>query len=61
MAHPGTERIARSLGEGEPLEGFSASKLRNYYLLNPEEAGEKHTVTCARSYRQPFSTDESTP
>src|SRR5262245_15625357 len=36
------EALARSLGDGEPLEGFSARKLRNYYLLNPEEVGEKH-------------------
>jgi uncharacterized protein with ParB-like and HNH nuclease domain/predicted transport protein len=36
------EALARSLGENEPLEGFSARKLRNYYLLNPEESGEKH-------------------
>src|SRR5512136_1460888 len=36
------EALARSLGEAEPLEGFSARKLRNYYLLNPEEAEEKH-------------------
>jgi len=27
---------------GEPLEGFSARKLRNYYLLNPDEEGERH-------------------
>lgn len=26
----------------EPLDGFSPRKLRNYYLLNPEEEGEKH-------------------
>ncbi len=36
------EALARSLGESEPLEGFSARKLRNYYLLNPEETREKH-------------------
>lgn len=36
------EALARTLGDSEPLEGFSARKLRNYYLLNPEEAGEKH-------------------
>jgi len=36
------EALARSLGESEPLDGFSARKLRNYYMLNPEEAGEKH-------------------
>jgi uncharacterized protein with ParB-like and HNH nuclease domain/predicted transport protein len=35
------EALARSLGESEPLEGFSARKLRNYYLLNPEESAEK--------------------
>ena len=34
------EALARSLGESEPLEGFSAKKLRNYYLLNPLEDGE---------------------
>lgn len=26
----------------EPLDGFSPRKLRNYYLLNPEEEGERH-------------------
>jgi len=26
----------------EPVEGFSPQKLRNYYLFNPEESGEKH-------------------
>ena len=26
----------------EPLDGFSARKLRNYYLLNPEEEGDRH-------------------
>jgi uncharacterized protein with ParB-like and HNH nuclease domain/predicted transport protein len=34
------EALARSLNGEEPLEGFSAKKLRNYYLLNPEEDGE---------------------
>ncbi|KQU82349.1 hypothetical protein ASC78_17300 [Variovorax sp. Root318D1] len=27
---------------GELLEAFSAKKLRNYYLLNPDEEGERH-------------------
>jgi len=36
------ESLARSLRDSEPLDGFSARKLRNYYLLNPEESGEKH-------------------
>lgn len=35
------EALARSLGDREPLEGFSAKKLRNYYLLNPLEDGER--------------------
>lgn len=26
----------------EPVEGFSPRKLRNYYLVNPEEDGERH-------------------
>jgi uncharacterized protein with ParB-like and HNH nuclease domain/predicted transport protein len=32
----------RPEAEREPLEGFSPRKLRNYYLLNPEEDGERH-------------------
>ncbi len=31
-----------SRGLGELLETFSAKKLRNYYLLNPDEEGERH-------------------
>lgn len=34
--------LAETLGDDEPIDGFSARKLRNYYLLNPEEAGERH-------------------
>ena len=34
--------LATALGETEPVDGFSARKLRNYYLLNPEETGERH-------------------
>lgn len=34
--------LAEALGSAEPVEGFSARKLRNYYLLNPEEDGERH-------------------
>lgn len=29
-------------GKQEIIEGFSPRKLRNYYLLNPEEDGERH-------------------
>ncbi len=35
------EALARRLGDREPLPGFSARKLRNYYELNPEEGGEQ--------------------
>lgn len=34
------EALCRHL-DGEPVDGFSARKIRNYYLLNPEEDGEK--------------------
>lgn len=34
--------LAGALGDVEPIDGFSARKLRNYYLLNPEETGERH-------------------
>jgi uncharacterized protein with ParB-like and HNH nuclease domain/predicted transport protein len=34
--------LAEALGETEPVDGFSPRKLRNYYLLNPEEMGERH-------------------
>jgi len=34
--------LAGALGDAEPVDGFSARKLRNYYLLNPEETGERH-------------------
>ena len=35
------EALARRLGDREPVDGFSAKKLRNYYLLNPLEEGER--------------------
>jgi uncharacterized protein with ParB-like and HNH nuclease domain/predicted transport protein len=34
--------LAKALGDAEPVDGFSPRKLRNYYLLNPEETGERH-------------------
>ena len=36
------EALARHIGNTEPLEGFSAKKLRNYYLLNPLEDKDRH-------------------
>jgi uncharacterized protein with ParB-like and HNH nuclease domain/predicted transport protein len=35
------EALARHVGDAEPVEGFSAKKLRSYYLLNPLEEGER--------------------
>ena len=35
------EALARRVGNEEPVDGFSARKLRNYYLLNPLEDGER--------------------
>lgn len=29
-------------GKSEPVDGFSPRKLRNYYLMNPEETDERH-------------------
>ena len=34
------EALARQLGDTEPVEGLSATKLRSYYLQNPLETGE---------------------
>src|ERR1035437_1731204 len=34
--------LAKAVSEDEPFDGFSRRKIKNYYLLNPEEAGERH-------------------
>lgn len=34
------EALARQVGDTEPVKGFSAKKLRSYYLLNQHEDGE---------------------
>ena len=34
--------LANALGDTEPVDGFSQRKLRNYYLLNPEEKDEQY-------------------
>lgn len=36
------EALARAVGDTEPVEGFSAAKLRHYYLSNPLESGERY-------------------
>jgi uncharacterized protein with ParB-like and HNH nuclease domain len=35
------EALVRALDDSEPLDGFSAKKLRSYYLLNPLEEGDR--------------------
>jgi uncharacterized protein with ParB-like and HNH nuclease domain/predicted transport protein len=35
------EALARRLGDSEPVEGFSAKKIRSYFLQNPLEEGDK--------------------
>lgn len=35
------EALSRSLNDSEPVDGFSAKKLRSYYLLNPLEEGDR--------------------
>jgi len=35
------EALARHIGDTEPVDGFSAKKLRSYYLLNTFEEGER--------------------
>ena len=34
--------LAKAVAEAEPFDGFSQRKIKNYYLLNPEETGERH-------------------
>jgi len=34
--------LAELVGEEEPFDGFSQRKIANYYLLNPEEDGDRH-------------------
>jgi uncharacterized protein with ParB-like and HNH nuclease domain len=36
------EALARALGDSEPVDGFSAAKMRHYYLSNPLEGGDRY-------------------
>ena len=36
------EALARALGDSEPIDGFSAAKLRHYYLSNPLESADRY-------------------
>ena len=35
--------LAKAVAESEPFDGFSQRKIKNYYLVNPEETGERHS------------------
>src|SRR5687768_10162024 len=34
--------LAEAVGDSEPFDGFSRRKITNYYLVNPEESGDRH-------------------
>lgn len=34
--------MAEAVADGEPFDGFSQRKIRNYFLLNPEESDDRH-------------------
>jgi uncharacterized protein with ParB-like and HNH nuclease domain/predicted transport protein len=34
--------LAETMGQTEPVEGFSQRKITNYFLVNPEESGDRH-------------------
>jgi uncharacterized protein with ParB-like and HNH nuclease domain/predicted transport protein len=34
--------LAKAVADTEPFDGFSQRKIKNYYLVNPEETGERH-------------------
>lgn len=34
--------LAESVGDTEPIDGFSSRKIKNYYLVNPEEVDERY-------------------
>lgn len=34
--------LAEAVAGTEPFDGFSQRKIKNYYLINPEETGERH-------------------
>lgn len=34
--------LAKAVADSEPFDGFSSRKIKNYYLVNPEETGDRH-------------------
>ena len=46
------EALARFVGDGEPVSGFSAEEIRNYYLKNHMESGEgQHKLLLTQTDR----------
>jgi uncharacterized protein with ParB-like and HNH nuclease domain/predicted transport protein len=44
------EALARAVGTGEPVDGFSAVKIRSYYLQNPLESGvQRHKLLLTQT------------
>ena len=49
------EALARRLGDTEPIDGFSAKKLRHYYLLNAlEEEQQRYSCYSRRPTNKPY-------
>ncbi len=49
------EALARFVGEDEPVEGFSAKKIRGHYLLHPLETGERrYRLILSKTDRDSF-------
>ena len=46
------EALARQLGDSEPVDGFSAKKLRSYYLAEPVGGGRAGIQAAAYTDRQ---------
>ena len=45
--------LARSLGDTEPVDGFSTEKLKNRYLIDPDEKGErKHKLLLTQTDKE---------
>ena len=63
------EALARAVSDAEPVDGFSAAKIRQYYLINPLESGKRHhklllsqndkTTLLALAGQQPIPADAS--
>lgn len=54
--------LAKAVGDAEIVGGFSTRKLRNYYLLNPEESGERHfKLLLSQTDKKTLSATEPSP